>query len=140
MELNETTTYLFAEVTNLYRYTFEKSISELGLHSGQIFVLQLLFDDDGQNQIELASKLKVSAPTVNNMVKSLLNNSFVQTKACKKDGRMVRVYLTQKSRDLESSISEVWLKFEEVFFKSLTATEKLVLSQLLEKIKMDFNN
>ncbi len=138
MNINETTSYLFAEVTNLYRTGFEKAMVELGLHSGQVFILQLLYIEDGQSQIELALKLNNTPPTINNMVKSLLSNSFVKSRKCKKDGRVMRVFLTQKAIDLEQEIKEKWLQFDENFYSSLTATEKLILFQLLEKLKSDF--
>ena len=80
MDIKETTSYLFAEVTNLYRAGFEKAMVELGLHSGQVFILQLLYIEDGQSQISLALKLNQTPPTINNMVKSLQRNSFVKSK------------------------------------------------------------
>lgn len=138
MNINETTSYLFAEVTNLYRTGFEKTMVDLGLHSGQVFILQLLYIEDGQSQIQLALKLNNTAPTINNMVKSLQNNSFVKSKKCKKDGRVMRVFLTSKALELEEEIKRKWLQFEEDFFSSLTATERLILFQLLEKLKTDF--
>ncbi len=136
MKIAETTSYLLAEVANKYRAEFEKVMTEIGLHGGQVFVLQLLFINNGQSQVELASKLNISPPTINNMVKSLMNNSFVACEKCALDGRVMRVYISEKSKRLENEIKEKWLKFEEDFFISLTATEKLVLFQLLEKLKV----
>lgn len=136
MKIAETTSYLLSEVSNKYRSEFEKVMNGIGLHGGQVFVLQLLFDEDGQSQVELARKLNISPPTINNMVKSLVTNSFVLCRKCDFDGRVMRIYLSEKAQKLENAINANWLKFEEDFFVSLTATEKLVLFQLLEKLKV----
>lgn len=140
MTLDKTTSYLFSEVTNFYRNEFEKRLNEIGLHSGQVFVLQLLYLEDGQSQIDLAKKLNLSPPTINSMVKSLEKNSFVKSKKCKMDGRVMRVFLTTKATEFQETIREKWLQFDEDFFSSLTPTERLVLFQLLEKLKSDFIN
>ena len=50
----------------------------------------------------------------------------------------MRVFLTEKANELQEEIKQKWLQFEEDFFSSLTITEKLVLFQLLEKLKPDF--
>lgn len=137
MDITKTTSYLFTEVTNIYRTGFEKSLNEIGLHGGQVFILQLLYDKDGQSQIDMAIKLNLSPPTINNMVKSLARNSFVKCKKCIKDGRAMRVFLTPKATGIKEQIKDKWLQFEEDFFSSLTATERLILLQLLEKLKLD---
>ncbi len=137
MKIKETTTYLFSEVTNVYRAGFEKAMSDLGLHGGQVFVLQLLYIEDGQSQIDLALKLNLSPPTIHNMVKSLKKNSFVICNQCQKDARVMRVFLTPKAIELQEQIKEKWLQFENDFFAALTETEKLIMFQLLEKLKLD---
>lgn len=136
MKIDETVSYSFYEIANRYRLEFEKVMVEIGLHGGQVFVLQSLFTEDGQSQVELAAKLKVSPPTINNMVKSLITGCFVQCEKCPDDGRLMRVYLAEKARKLEVLINRSWLGFDEDFFCALTGTEKLVFFQLLEKLKV----
>jgi DNA-binding MarR family transcriptional regulator len=137
MEIKKTTTYLFSEVTNVYRTGFDKAMSELGLHGGQVFILQLLYIVNGQSQIDLALELNLSPPTIHNMVKSLKKNSFVICNQCQKDARVMRVFLTPKAIELQEQIKEKWLQFEDNFFAALNQTEKLIFFQLLEKLKLD---
>lgn len=138
MKINQLTTYVFAEVANIYKTNFEKALNEIGLHSGQIFVLISLFEKDGLSQKVLADKLNLSPPTIYKMVQSLAANRYVECRQCQHDGRSMRVYLTPKSLKQKDLIYAKWQEFDDSFFQSLTDTEKLIFFQLLDKIKQDF--
>lgn len=137
MKIRDLAVYKLAEAANIYRTAFEKEVSKLNLHSGQIFVLRALFEQDGQSQIELATSLNLSAPTVYKMVRNLVGKDFVVCRKCMTDGRLIRVYLANRALELQRSIETVWEDFDRAFLKSLTETERLMLSQLLDKIKDD---
>lgn len=127
------------QLANNFRYNFDSAMNELNLHGGQVFILVSLWKNDGQNQIELAANLKLSAPTINKMVKSLTGGGFVECKKCEKDGRMMRVYLTPKGIEHRISVEERCAKFENDFFSNLTETERLILTQVFEKLKVDLS-
>ena len=69
------------------------------------------------------------------MVGHLIKNGFVVCKKCSQDGRMMRVYLTEKSIQIKSAVEEQWLKLETQSFSFLTETEKLIPTQLFVKMK-----
>jgi len=48
---------------------------------------------------------------------------------------MMRVYLTDKGREIKNLVVEQWNTLETQFYSNLTPTEKLVLSQLFIKLK-----
>lgn len=135
METNKTITYLFTRVTNLFRSELEKELQEIGLHSGQVFILFELWNIDGLSQIDLSKKLNLSPPTINKMVKSLEKNNFIKCSACKMDGRIMRVYLTEKGSDQQTLVQTKWQEFEHKFFTGLNETEQLMFFQLLGKIE-----
>jgi DNA-binding MarR family transcriptional regulator len=110
-------------------------MNAIGLHSGQIFVLISLWKKDGQSQIELVNNLALTAPTVNKMVKSLIRSGFIECRKCSSDGRLMRVFLTDKGIECQSLAAEQWSKIESQSYSNLTETEKLVLSQLFLKLK-----
>ena len=76
MEFENTVTYLLAKLSLAHRNLFEKAAVGAGLHSGQAFVLMELWKEDGQRQIDLASKLNLSAPTVNKILGGLLETTW----------------------------------------------------------------
>jgi len=134
MNIEKSLTYLLTQISTSHQNTLRKVLNEIGLERGQIFVLISLWKIDGQNQIELANHLNLTAPTINKMVENLTKNGFVECRKCIRDGRMMRVYLTEKSVEIKSAAEQQWLKLETQFFSSLTDTEKLILSQLFSKM------
>jgi DNA-binding MarR family transcriptional regulator len=114
-------------------------MNEISLHGGQVFVLFSLWNNNRQSQIDLAKNLNLSAPTINKMVKSLIEGGFVECHQCKNDGRIMRVYLTQKGIEYQKSVEEKCIEFETEFFSNLTDTEKLILTQIFGKIRDNFS-
>jgi DNA-binding MarR family transcriptional regulator len=113
-------------------------MNEVDLHSGQVFILVSLWKNDRQNQIDLATGLNLSAPTIYKMVNSLIKGGFVECFKCKKDGRMMRVHLTKKGIEYQKLVEEKYVEFEKNFFSNLTDTEKLIFIQICDKLKENF--
>ncbi len=134
-DFENTITYILTQAAVAYRNNLEKSLNTIGLHSGQIFVLISLWQNDGQSQIDLVKNLDVSAPTVNKMVKSLANAGFVECRKCQSDGRLMRVFLTDKGIACQDSVAERWVQVESFSYSNLTETEKLMLLQLFGKLR-----
>ena len=135
MNINESITFLFTEVTNAFWIKLDKSMKEIGLHGGQIFVLISLWKRDAQSQIEIANNLKISAPTVNQMIVSLKKGGFVKSRRDTKDKRVVIISLTKKGNDIRPQLMEQWNELENTFFGCLSETEKLIILQIFGKIK-----
>jgi len=133
--MTDSLSYLFTQITNIHRTSLEKLMCEIGLHAGQVFVLNSLWQTDGQSQADLVRSLQVSPPTINNMVVRMADTGFVELKKCEKDGRLMRVYLTEKGSQIKRSVEEQWLKLEESMFSELGEAERMMLSLLLKKIK-----
>jgi DNA-binding MarR family transcriptional regulator len=134
MNFSETIPFLFAQISTFYKVEVEKQLNEINLHAGQIFILFELWKIDGLSQIELSSNLKLSPPTINKMVKSLVRNNFVVCAACQNDGRVMRVFLTPQGAAIRPQVEAIWQKIEGKLVTNLTATEQLVLSQLIGKL------
>jgi DNA-binding MarR family transcriptional regulator len=135
MDFENSATYTMTQLALAYRSFLEKSMNEIGLHSGQIFILIALWKSDGQSQIDLVKNLNVAPPTVNKMIKSLSAKDFVESRKCGTDGRIMRVFLTDKGREHQTLVAEQWRKLEAQSFMNLTEIEKLILLQLFGKLK-----
>ena len=134
MNIENSTTFLLTKVAVAARNYLEKTVNEIGLHGGQIFVLISLWKTDGQAQSALAKELNLSAVTINKMTQSLSKNGFVKCLRCEKDSRIVRVYLTPKAIESESLLQEKWNSFETEFYSGINDTEKLIFQQILSKL------
>ncbi len=139
MNIEESVTYLMTQISIAYRNNLQKAMNDIGLHGGQVFVLIALWKNDGQPQIDLAKELVLTPPTINKMIGSLERNGFVENRKCSEDGRMMRVFLTVKGTQSKIAVEEQWAKLESESFSNLTETEKLILRQIFEKLKIGLN-
>lgn len=126
--------YLFTTFATKNRDYLDKLMKEIGLHGGQVFILNSLWEKDGQSQAELVKTLKLTAPTVYNMCLRLAETGFVEIKKDQNDGRMMRVYLSENGRLIQNQVFEQWQKFESQTFSILTEPEKMMFTMLLRKI------
>jgi DNA-binding MarR family transcriptional regulator len=134
MEIENSVSFLLAKLGISHRNLIERAAVEIGLHSGQIFVLMELWKRDGQRQIDLATKLGLAAPTVNKMLGSLIESDFVTRGKYEDDARSTRVFLTPKGMNVRKEVEGQWERLEAETVESLTNTESLMLKQLLEKM------
>ncbi|MDQ3799308.1 MAG: MarR family transcriptional regulator [Acidobacteriota bacterium] len=133
--MKDSLSFLFTQISNTHRASLEKLMCEIGLHAGQVFVLNSLWETDGQSQADLVRALQVSPPTITNMVARMAEAGFVELRKCGKDARLMRVYLTEKGAQIKSKVEEQWRKLEESMFSELSEPEKMMFSLLLKKIK-----
>ena len=139
MKIKQTISFSLSNISVSYRNILEKMMDEIGLHGGQVYVLNELWENDGQSQAAIMKSLGVSAPTVTKMINSLLQAAFIQTRKCKNDARTTRVYLTKKGKIIQPLVLAQWEKLEEIALKDFSDTEKVLVSLLLEKLKNNFS-
>jgi DNA-binding MarR family transcriptional regulator len=134
MEFRDTTSYLLSKLTTAHRNLLEKSVQEIGLHSGQAFVLLELWKLDKQRQVDLAEKLNLAPPTVNKILGGMLEADLVTRERFDNDARSTRIVLTQKGLEIRPLLEQKWAEVEEQTVMGLTDTEALILKQLLSKL------
>ena len=134
MDFRDSVSYLLSKLTTAHRNLVEKSVQEVGLHSGQVFVLFELWKKDGQRQVDLAEKLNLAAPTVNKILGGMLQADLVTRERYEDDARSTRIYLTDKGRGVRDALELKWTDIEEQTVMGLTETEALILKQLLAKL------
>ena len=134
MELGDSVSYMLSKLTTAHRNLLEKSVQEIGLHSGQVFVLRELWKKDKQRQVDLAERLNLAPPTVNKILGGMLEADLVTRERFDDDARSTRIVLTQKGRDVRPLLEGKWLEIEEQTLMGLTDTEALILKQLLAKL------
>ena len=134
MKIEESVSYLLAKLTIAHRNLLEKAVKQVGLHSGQVFVLMELWKQDGQRQVDLAEKLNLAAPTVNKILGGLLEGDFVTRERYEDDGRSTRIFLTDKGENAKVLVEQKWSEIEEQTIMGMSSTESLIFKQLLQKL------
>jgi DNA-binding MarR family transcriptional regulator len=138
IKFEDTVTYLLAKVSTAFRNSLERQMAVIGLHGGQIFVLFELWKKDGLRQIDLAQNLDLSAPTVNKTVKGLIEIGLVTRARLDDDARSTRIYLTDSGKAIRSQIEAQWLELEQDCLSSLTGNERLMIFDLLGKLRNNY--
>lgn len=123
------------KVSSKMRRDYSESLRELNLYVGQDNLLARLWAGDGITQMQLCEHLKCEPPTVTNMVKSLEHNGFIIRKRDERDGRVMRIYLTDKGKELEEPVDAKWKQQQEKLLHSISAEERLVLRDLMKRME-----
>lgn len=117
------------------RRNYSDSLRQLDLHVGQDNLLCQLWREDGITHMQLSERLNCEPPTVTNMVKTLEKKGFIYRKKDSADGRVSRVYLTEKGIKIRDSIERIWKKQQEKLLKGLSADGRKLLNQLLKQME-----
>jgi len=135
MKIQETVSFALSRVSTAYRSTLERYMETVGLHGGQVFVMMELWKQDGQRQVDLAAKIGVSTPTINKIILGLVNGGLVQRVRLENDARSTRIFLTDVGTSLKDPVEAQWHELEENTVSGLTEAERLILFELLQKMK-----
>lgn len=135
MKVQETVSFALSRVSTAYRSTLERHMESVGLHGGQVFVMMELWKQDGQRQVDLSAKIGVSTPTINKIILGLVNGGFVQRVRLENDARSTRIFLTDVGASLKEPVEAQWHELEENTVSGLTEAERLILFELLQKMK-----
>jgi DNA-binding MarR family transcriptional regulator len=94
-----------------------------------------LWKQDGLRQVDMASRLAVSPPTINKTIKGMVDSGFVTCRRVAGDARSTRIFLTEKGSAVRDAVTEQWHELEESVVSGLTEAERLILFELLTKLK-----
>ncbi|MFC4102704.1 MarR family winged helix-turn-helix transcriptional regulator [Paenibacillus xanthanilyticus] len=122
-------------VSSQMRRDYSESLRELNLYVGQDNLLSRLWLGDGVTQMQLCEHLKCEPPTVTNMVKSLEHNGFIYRKRDELDARVMRIFLTDKGKELEKPVESKWKQQQEKLLQSISPEDRLLLRRLLKQME-----
>lgn len=122
-------------ISSQMRRQYSELLRELNLHVGQDNLLCKLWEEDGIKQIQLTEYLNCEPSTVTNMVKTMEKKDFVYRKKDAVDGRVSRVYLTEKGLAVREPIEQIYRKQQDKLLKELTEENRVLLNGFLQQIE-----
>ena len=134
MDTNENLEVLLRQVCKVHTNKVNKVLDEVGLHIGQPMMLRSLYKKDGVPQSILAKELAITPATASAMVKRLEKGGYLIRKRDAEDERVSNVYLTDKGRELSSSLKEVKDQMDELVFNGFSKEERKTMRDYLERI------
>ena len=140
MNFEESVGFLLAKIATAHKNLLERTMAEAGVHGGQVFVLLVLWEQDGLRQVDLAEALNLAPPTVNKTLAGMVERGLVTRARYEDDARSTRIFLTDAGRSVRRDIEERWMEMESRITADLTETERLILPQLLVKLLGNYLN
>ncbi len=125
---------LLGHVCRLVGHRRRMKMEGIGLHYAQGMILFRLWREDGTSQRALAQALHITPPTATNTLKRMERDGWITRRRDESDQRIVRVYLTEKSRTLQKEARASFLAMDQEMTSMLTAPEIETLRQSLLKV------
>ena len=116
-----------------------KEVSKFGIGSGQIMFLIQLYRKDGISQEELSENLHIDKGTTCRAIKKLEEEGFLIRSRDENDKRAYKLYLTEKSKEMEENIKNILYEWERHISKGLSEKEVEILFSMLKKICINQN-
>ncbi len=126
--------YRILQIHRAHRNRAEVALGELGLHTGQEWVLFQLWNEEGLTQSQLVENLGVEPPTITKTLDRLEKAGLVERRQDVEDARVSRVFLTRKGRELQGPVEKVWKDLETKTIQGLSEAEKALMLRLLDQI------
>jgi MarR family transcriptional regulator for hemolysin len=127
-------TALFTRASKLWRNASDEAMKQHGVRVGQNLLLQVLWDTDGLTPGELAERLQVSTPTVVKSANRMEAAGLLTKRRDTVDRRLVRIYLTERARNVQDAVQSARADLEQRVTATLTDTERTQLVEALRKI------
>ncbi len=125
---------VFRRASRVARERTDKVLAGHGVRVGQQIVLEALWREDGLTPGELARRIGVETPTVVRGVRRMEAAGLVVRRDDPRDGRLVRVYLTDRGRELEGIIPQAEDEVIEEAFSGFSVKDREQLTRLLSRV------
>lgn len=125
---------LLWRLIKLHRGQAHAVLDQLGLYRGQNFVLEVLWEQEGLMQSELAERTLVQPATITTSLQRMEAAGLVERRPDPHDQRVTRVYLTEGGRALQEPVRAAWRQLERRTFAGFTPEEREQLRRYLRHI------
>ncbi|MGE5398670.1 MAG: MarR family winged helix-turn-helix transcriptional regulator [Chitinophagales bacterium] len=105
-------------------------LEEYGVSVPQSFVLCCLMEEDGQTLKEVGNRAQIDSSSMTVLVDKLENEGLVERRLDSQDRRAIRVFLTEKGRELGLRVLGAGALFNQELRKNLHDSEEQFLKGL----------
>ena len=127
--------FLLAKAYQKAHANFKKRLISYGLTPIQHLILEALWQEDGQSAGDIGKKLVLDAATLSGVLERLTAGDWIAKEPDPDDKRILRIFLTDKSKALRPNLSEERNQANEEIMHKLSLEEKILLKRLLRDVQ-----
>ena len=129
--------YWITQVHSQYVLNLDHVLKKYGVDNSRRRLLVALEAKPDASVSELSEMIVSKMSTTTKIVYRLKDEGFIETYSCKEDGRITRVYLTEKGQEMITKINDLTSVILEQSFDGLTP---LQIEKTMEILKHMFKN
>ena len=127
--------FLLAKAYQRAHGDFKRKLQSYGVTPIQHLILEVLWGEDGLSASDIGKKLVLDGATLSGVLDRLAAGDWILKKPDTDDKRVLRNYLTTKSKELKPRMSEVRDQTNEDLLKNFSLEEKLLLKRFLRDMQ-----
>lgn len=142
LRLDKQLCFALYTATNSITRMYRTMLSDLDLTYPQYLVLLVLWEADGLSVNKVANQLKMDTGTLSPILKRLEKGGFLIKKRIDTDERIVRLFLTEQSKQIQPAVAEIQQKVacntglaSDDFFELLDRLNQLAKSLSLKEAR-----
>jgi len=127
--------FLLAKAYQKAHGDFKKRLQSYGLTPIQHLTLEVLWQENGLSASDIGKKLVLDGATLSGVLDRLAVGGWILKESDAEDKRVLRNYLTPKSKELKPKLSEARDQTNEDLLKTFSIEEKVLLKRLLRDMQ-----
>lgn len=127
--------FLLAKAYQKAHGNFKNRLHSYGLTPIQHLILEALWEENGLSAGDVGKKLVLDGATLSGVLDRMASGGWVLKESDLEDKRVLRIFLTSKSRELQPMLSEARDRTNADLLKPFTLEEKVLLKRLLRDIQ-----
>jgi DNA-binding MarR family transcriptional regulator len=127
--------FLLAKAYQKAHGDFKRKLQSYGVTPIQHLILEVLWGEDGLSASDIGKKLVLDGATLSGVLDRLAAGGWILKRPAEDDKRVLRNFLTPKSKELKPKLSEARDQTNEDLLKNFSLEEKVLLKRFLRDMQ-----
>ena len=135
-EIYKSTMRKMMHIGRLHRATFEKNISNMGIHHSQHHLLMYIAKEgEVATQKQIAEKFRITPAAVARSLKTLEAEGYIERSSIEDDCRCNKISITDKGKDIVQRSHILFKETDRTLFEGFTDEDISLFNSYLDRIR-----
>lgn len=135
-EIYKSTMRKMMHIGRLHRATFEKNISNMGIHHSQHHLLMYIANEgEVATQKQIAEKFRITPAAVARSLKTLEAEGYIERSSIEDDCRCNKISITDKGKDIVQRSHILFKETDRALFEGFTDEDISLFNSYLDRIR-----